>query len=103
MTAAPQDLRERAQAQRTTLPALASGAAPVLEPGAPLCLLPRAWLAQWRAFLAGAAKRAGAPVELRPPPPLQPAMDELMCGCHAGEHARLGFRPPAVARRCAAV
>jgi len=105
-----QDLRERGEAERAALPALASGAAPALEPGAPLCLLPRAWLAAWRAFLAAAARRgggggaaaaAGAAADLRPPPPPDAALAELMCGCHAGPRARLGFRPPAVVRRCA--
>lgn len=94
-----QDLRERGEAERAALHALASGAAPVLEPGAALCLLPHAWLVQWRAFLAGAAKRSGACADLQPPSPLEPAIAELMCCCHAGEDARLGFRPPSIARR----
>ena len=94
-----QDLRERGEVERAALPALASGAAPVLEPGAALCLLPHAWLVQWRAFLAGAAKRSGSSSDLQPLAPLGPALGELMCCCHAGEDARLGFRPPSVARR----
>ena len=80
---------------------LAAGTPAYLEPGVSGFLVPRAWLAAWRDFVAGASKRAAGAGPAVPPPFLAAAMAEALCECHEGAEQGLRFSPPAVAQKCA--
>ncbi len=86
--------------ERVRLAQLAAGTPTYLEPGARGHLVPRAWLATWRDFVAGASKRAAGAGPAVPPPPLAMAMAEALCDCHEGPEQGLQFSPPAVAQKC---
>ncbi len=72
-----------------------------LEPGGNYCLVPRPWLAAWRAFL-GTSGRRGSDAG-QPPPPLPSAVAEVFCTCHPADDkcpGCLSVTPPAVVKRC---
>jgi len=85
--------------ERVRLAQLAAGTPTYLEPGTRGHLVPRAWLATWRDFVAGASKRAAGAGPAVPPPPLATAMAEALCDCHEGAEQGLRFSPPAVAQK----
>lgn len=96
-------MKGRAEEEKNALPQLAAGNSLSLEPGLTYCLLPRAWLVQWRAFLAAAQKRIVAASELDPPPPLPDSMQAVLCSCHpscGGRGGRLNYPPPELLKRC---
>lgn len=95
-----QHLKAKAGLQRNELSQLAAGTALHMEPGSDYALLPRPWLAVWRAFVAAAGRRtSGAAQE---PGPLPRAVADAFCACHPGndeQPALLNVPPPAVVRR----
>ena len=92
--------REQVGVERVRLAQLAASTPTYLEPGVRGYLVPRAWLATWRDFVAGASKRAAGAGPAVPPPPLATAMVEALCDCHDGAEQGLRFSPPAVAQKC---
>lgn len=67
-----------------------------LEPGRCYYLVPSAFLADWRDWIAqGGRPKPGAAV--LPPPRLAPALRAVLCECHAG--AALAYPPPEVENR----
>ena len=92
--------REQVGAERVRLAQLAAGTPMYLEPGLDGRLVPRAWLAAWRDFVAGASKRAAGAGPAIPPPSLAKAMMEALCDCHEGAEQGVRFSPPAVAQKC---
>lgn len=92
-----QDLREQLEQQRSAAPMLLAGAGRRLEPGERMCLLPRAWLQRWRAFVGSGHKRdSGAAAH---PGSLAEALEELVCTCHRSSQPGLAFPPPPVHKR----
>ena len=57
-----QERKDRAGTERSLLAQLAAGNPAVLEPGGAYRLVPRAWLAVWRAYIDSAPKRGCAHV-----------------------------------------
>ena len=91
-----QDLKEHVEQQRQMFPSLFSGIATYLEPGAQYCLLPRAWLTQWRSHLNSGLKREA---DRQPPPPLVVALDHLLCECHRQTRPMLDHPPPKAVKK----
>lgn len=95
-----QHLKEQAGWQRSALAQLAAATSLHLEPGGSYCLLPRQWLAAWRAFLGASGKRGSDTGQ--PPGPLPSTVAEAFCTCHpagAEQAPLLSLQPPAVAKR----
>ncbi|KAK9809511.1 hypothetical protein WJX73_006526 [Symbiochloris irregularis] len=103
--AAGQDAREKREAQRSAAPQAAAATAVYLTPGTDYCLIPRAWLQGWRAYVsAGQGRRPGtadsAVMSQQQPLPLAEVMPTMMCCCP--DHAptqRLEFPPPTVSKK----
>ena len=95
-----QHLKEQAGEQRNALAQLAASTSLHLEPGAAYALVPRPWLAAWRAFLGASGRRVSG--EADRPPPLPRAVADTFCTCHPGDAQRpalLCVQPPAVVKR----
>ena len=94
--------REQVSGERSLLAQLAAGTPMYLDPSSGSgggFLVPRAWLAGWREFVAGASKRAAGAAPAVPPRPLALAMEETMCSCHTGSERGISFPPPSVTQK----
>lgn len=99
-----QHLKEQAGRQRNALAQLAASTSLHLEPGVTCALVPRPWLAAWRAFLGASGRRGSGAEAGQPPPPLPRVMADTFCTCHPSDDqcpALLCVQPPTVVKRCA--
>ena len=99
-----QHLREQAGTEKGLLAQLAANTAVHLEPGGPYALLPRPWLATWRAYIGASGKRSNMADGMRPGP-LPEAVAETFCACHPylpeqpQRPVHLNVPPPSVVKR----
>ena len=99
-----QHLREQAGTEKGLLAQLAANTAVHLEPGSPYALLPRPWLATWRAYIGASGKRSNMADGMRPGP-LPEAVAETFCACHVylleqvQRPVHLNVPPPSVVKR----
>ena len=99
-----QHLREQAGTEKSLLAQLAANTAVHLEPGGRYVLLPRPWLATWRAYIGASGKRTNMADVMRPGP-LPEAVAETFCACHVFQPEQpqspvhLNIPPPSVVKR----
>ena len=99
-----QHLREQAGTEKSLLAQLAANTTVHLEPGGRYALLPRPWLAAWRAYIGASGKRSNM-ADVTRPGPLPEAVAETFCPCHPflpeqpQNPVHLSIPPPSVVKR----
>lgn len=99
-----QHLREQAGTEKGLLAQLAASTAVHLEPGGHYTLLPRPWLATWRAYIGASGKRSNM-ADVTRAGPLPEAVAETFCPCHVflteqpQNPVHLNIPPPSVVKR----